>query len=416
MATSRKNEDLNRYKRRKKRKNKIAIRVILMGFILIIVIGIGYFAGEKSVLDSVKEEVVLEVGQSSIDLDLFDSSGKGRFLTDISDINTNIPGEYSIKIKKYFYTVSSKLIVKDMEAPQGKALDMTLWKGEKVEANALVADIVDKTEVSVSFKEEPDFTKTGKQQVVLVLKDQGDNTTELISNINVIEDKEAPVILGVKDIITVYAGDTISYRTDVTVKDNSNREIELNIDSSAVDNSTPGNYTVIYSAEDGAGNTASKKATVKVMEKKVTEDEVYALADKVLEKIIDDSMNKEQKARAIYSWIERNVSYVGKPTSYDWLKAAYDGFTKKKADCYVYYAVSRALLTRAGIENLEVVRNDGGHYWNLAKTDNGWYHFDTTPRIGGGEFCLLTDGELKTYSDKHKNSHLFNRGNYPRTP
>ncbi|MGM9975200.1 MAG: transglutaminase domain-containing protein [Clostridiaceae bacterium] len=416
MADTRKNQDLNRYKRKRKKKRKLARRLFFIAFILIIAGTASYFAGEKVVSSTVNREVVIESGDAPIVLTLFDPSGKGSFLTDTSTIDMNTPGEHSINIKKYLYTINSKLIVKDTEAPQGKPLDMTLWKGEKVLPNDLVADIFDKTEVSVSFKEEPDFTKIGKQQVILVLKDQGNNTTELVSNINVIEDKEAPVIAGVKDIITVYAGDTISYRTDVTVKDNSNREIELNIDSSSVDSSVPGNYTVIYSAVDGAGNKATKKATVKVMERKVSEDEVYELADSVLEKVINDSMNKEQKARAIYSWIERNIGYVGKPTSFDWLKAAYDGFTQKKADCYVYYAVSRALLTRAGIENLEVVRKDGGHYWNMAQIDDGWYHFDTTPRAGGGEFCLLTDGQLKAYSDKHKNSHLFDAANYPRTP
>ncbi|WP_426348746.1 transglutaminase domain-containing protein [Alloiococcus sp. CFN-8] len=416
MAGSTINQDSNRYKRRRNKKRKMARRLFFMVFILIIAGTIGYFAGEKAVFASIKKAVVLEVGEAPVELGLFDKSGKGSFLTDTSSIDMNTPGEYSISIKKYFYTVPSRLIVKDTIAPQGKPVEVTLWKGERVEATALVAEVTDKTEVSISYKEEPDFTRVGNQETVIVLKDAGNNITELVSNINVLDDKVAPVIYGVKDIITAYAGDTISYRTDVTVKDNSNKEIELKIDSSSVDSTVPGNYTVVYSAEDGAGNKTTKKATVKIMERKVTEDEVYALADSVLEKIIDDSMSKEQKARAIYSWIERNIGYVGKPTSFDWLKAAYDGFTKKKADCYIYYSVSRALLTRAGIENLEVVREDGGHYWNLAKTDDGWYHFDTTPRAGGGEFCLLTDGQLKSYSDKHKNSHLFDADNYPRTP
>ena len=416
MAESRKNESLNRYHRKRKKRIRFFRRLIVSLVIIGVFSFFGYFAGERAVSASIKKKVILEAGDASIDIKLFESSGKGSFLTDINYIDTGIPGEYSIKIKKYLYTVASTLIVSDTVAPQGQAVDMTLWKGEKVEPDSLVAEVTDNTEVSVAFKEEPDFTKVGMQQVILILMDEAGNSTEIVSNLEVLDDKEAPVILGVKDIITVYAGDTISYRTDVTVKDNSNRDIELNIDSSAVDNGTPGNYTVVYSAQDSAGNTATKKAIVKVMEKKVTEEEVYSLADKVLEKIIKDSMDKEQKARAIYSWIENNIGYVGKPTSYDWLKAAYDGFTKKKADCYVYYAVSRALLTRAGIENLEVVRKDGGHYWNLAKTDDGWYHFDTTPRFGGGEFSLLTDGQLKSYSDKHKNSHLFDTGNYPRTP
>ena len=47
---------------------------------------------------------------------------------------------------------------------------------------------------------------------------------------------------------------------------------------------------------------------------------------------------------------------------------------------------------------------------------DGWYHFDTTPRQGGGEFFLLTDEEILNYSKAHKNSHIFDQSKYPATP
>ena len=52
----------------------------------------------------------------------------------------------------------------------------------------------------------------------------------------------------------------------------------------------------------------------------------------------------------------------------------------------------------------------------MVNCGQGWYHFDTTPRKGGGEFFMLTDKELETYSLAHSNSHEFDHTLYPATP
>lgn len=149
---------------------------------------------------------------------------------------------------------------------------------------------------------------------------------------------------------------------------------------------------------------------------------VDAMADKVLAKITNDQMSKTEKARAIYSWVRSNLRYVSASEKGDWVKAAYDGFRKKSGDCYTYYAVSLALLSRADIPSIEVVRLDGHHWWNLIDCGEGWYHFDTTPRSSGGTFCLLTDAQLSEYSNKHVTrgmpygSHGFDTALYPPTP
>ena len=82
-------------------------------------------------------------------------------------------------------------------------------------------------------------------------------------------------------------------------------------------------------------------------------------------------------------------------------------------------ATSKALLTRAGIPNLDVVKSDtshSSHYWSLIDCGDGWYHFDTTPRYGGGSFFMLTDAEILAYSEAHRDSHIFDRSLYPATP
>ena len=107
----------------------------------------------------------------------------------------------------------------------------------------------------------------------------------------------------------------------------------------------------------------------------------------------------------------------------DYLQGAYVMMTERSGDCFNYFALSKLMFERLGIDNIDVrkVKNyegDADHFWSLVSLDGGetWYHFDCTPRIGGGDFCLITDAELDAYSVSHKNSHNRDKSLYPATP
>lgn len=99
-------------------------------------------------------------------------------------------------------------------------------------------------------------------------------------------------------------------------------------------------------------------------------------------------------------------------------KAAYSGFTRHYGNCYTYYAVASALLTRAGIENIEIHRNSttNPHYWNLVKMDGAWYHLDTCPQPAGHslEVFLLKDAEVRAFSLAYY--YNFDLTQFPATP
>ncbi|HHY81317.1 MAG TPA: DUF5011 domain-containing protein [Clostridiales bacterium] len=232
-------------------------------------------------------------------------------------------------------------------------------------------------------------------------------------------DTEPPVITG-EDVKEVFVGDRVSYKNHVTVTDNMDDNVKLEIDSSAVNLKKAGTYTVIYKATDSAGNTATKTVQVIVKEKPVVhakQEEVDQIADQILESIFEDGMTLRQKARAIYVWVRSNIRYNNEyENNTDWVQAAYDGFTEKKGDCYVFFGVTKELLNRAGIENMDIVKTGGGHYWSMVNLGEGWYHYDTTPRKTGGEFFMMTDAELEAYSNKYGNSHVWDRDKYPATP
>lgn len=231
-------------------------------------------------------------------------------------------------------------------------------------------------------------------------------------------DTEPPVLYGVSDK-TVYVGETVSYTRGVSAWDNRDGAVQVRADASGVNLRAEGSYPVIYTATDAAGNTATKTVTFTV--RVVNTDAVNAMADDVLTTILRDGMTQWERARAIYDWVVTHMSYTAYADKTDPVAAAYYGFRNGRGDCFVYYAVSRFLLTRAGFENLEIQRDnpEKPHFWNLVNYAGNWYHFDTCPHYAGHPLTcfLLTDAEVKAYSENHvQDYYSFDASLYPATP
>ena len=238
------------------------------------------------------------------------------------------------------------------------------------------------------------------------------------------DDKESPVITGVTNK-TITVGDTISYLSGVTVTDNVDKDIEVEVDASQVVLGTPGEYTVIYKATDKAGNYMQVEATVTVLEKQTLSEEEnsenYAnlkyLAGLILKRILTDDMSDMEKLGRIYDWVRFECDYVDSSDKSSWVNAAISMIDTRKGDCFSYYAVAKALLENAGFETVDVEKSNiehSRHYWSLVKIEDGWYHYDTTPRHGDGDyFCMVTDAQLEGYSAEHGDSHIWEKSLYP---
>lgn len=241
-----------------------------------------------------------------------------------------------------------------------------------------------------------------------------------------VRDTTPPVICGVRDI-TLYAGDTVAYRSGITVSDDRDASPTLEVDSSQVDLSQPGSYEVTYHAADAAGNRASATANVTVLPKQegfVDTQTIYDAVDKALAGLVTEDMTDLQKVVAIYDMARSTLVFGGHTGRSDYRQAAYEMLTTGRGDCYGYFAVTKLMFERLGIPNIDVVKvktdeKDSDHFWSLVSVDGGstYYHFDATPRLGGGDdFCLATDAFLDAYSAAHNNSHNRDKGLYPATP
>ena len=346
------------------------------------------------------------------------------FSTGITPEQLSQPGVYELALTNGEETYNVTVKVLDTVAPVGTAVDLTS-EGTLPKAEDFVTGIRDICPVTVSYKQEPDLTVAGVQEVVLILTDTSGNKTELTAKLTVEQDQEAPVISGAEDIL-VYQGDAVSYRSGITVTDNKDESPRLTVDNSAVDLSTPGTYTLVYVATDASGNESRVEVPVSVREKQphyVDLEVIYEEVDDLLKDIVTDDMTKREQVIAIYDWMYEYLWYSDSSDKSDYLQGAYVMMMDRSGDCFNYFALSKLMFERLDIDNIDVrkVKNyegDADHFWSLVSVDGGetWYHFDATPRIGGGDFCLITDEALDEYSVNHKNSHNRDKSLYPATP
>lgn len=271
-----------------------------------------------------------------------------------------------------------------------------------------------------------DLMREGKYELIYHATDAGGNRTEVSTLVIVVEDFEAPSILGAADR-SLYVGSTISYRSGIILRDAVDPAPKLSIDSSAVDLSTPGTYPLVYTATDEAGNTATVEIQVTVHEKKynyVDEEKIWAEADRILSWLVNDNMTDREKVEAIYWWVQRSHTYVSHADHLDWKQSAYQMRQTLKGDCYSFFALSKLLFERLGIPNIDVKRlrlpeHGSDHYWNMVSVDGGetWYHYDSTPfDVVPEEFCLVTDAYLDDFSARYRNYYSRDRESLPTTP
>lgn len=344
------------------------------------------------------------------------------FITDMGTINANIPGTYPVQLSCREEIFSATLTVKDTVAPTGQVQDVSLCNPESVKPEDFVTEVQDVTDVTITFEKTPDLTATGSQDVVILLTDTSGNTAKLQAALSIIVDTQAPVIEGVKYMET-YVGDAVAYRNGITVTDDQDTAVSLEVDNSAVDLSTPGVYTLTYTATDHAGNSTSVSTSIKVYPKRenhVEPEVIYAAADKLLAQFIRDDMTTRQKVEAVYCWVQMHNQYSNHSDKEDWLQAAYQLLVTRQGDCFSYFALNKLLLQRLDIPTIDVekVKNyegDSRHYWLLVSIDGGqtYYHMDN---VWSMWLCLVTDDVLNVFSAENRNCFSRDESLYPPTP
>ena len=260
-----------------------------------------------------------------------------------------------------------------------------------------------------------DFSSLGTYPISLLLTDEKGREFTYTTSLTLVSDKTPPKINGLRDLVA-YVGSGVSYLSGVQAVDDCHAGVTLTVDTSEVNLKAVGVYSVVYRATDAAGNLTEIRRTVSVYEEEITEDMLNDLLDPILEKLIRNGMDTKQKLRAIYDYVYENVAYVSTSDKSSWVRAAYNGLKNRNGDCFTYFALSKAMMERVGIENMDVERLpelaimvNERHYWSLVnigtETEPKWYHFDACHLndIGRPWGFLMTDEQLITYSEAREN-------------
>lgn len=288
---------------------------------------------------------------------------------------------------------------------------------------------------SVSFADDAPFPNSEKTamtktyEVRLIYRSASGKTAEKKATVDVTVDKEAPVISGVQ-VVAVCIGETVAYRDGVTVTDDCDGPIELQVDDSQVDLNTVGEYPVIYTAIDRTGKKTTVESRVNVYESKISEETLWAKLDPIIEKLDLKNMNKISQVEEIWNYVhDRNhIRYDGTSDKGDWVRGAYDALEKRAGDCFTYYSLSKAFFERLGIENKDIFKpteseKANSHYWSMVNVGTeaspAWYYYDAT-RISdwvelGYETFLMTDSQMNDLKSKRPDLYGIDLSKYPKT-
>ena len=405
---------------RKKRRKRL---IILLTPIVIFFLAAGAYMIYRF-YENIRPGVTLEAGSPNPTLDdfLYEHREHTTCDTDLAGLDMRKPGEHTIGFSWGFLHTSSKLIIRDTVAPVGETKDLMVKVGENLNVDDFLVSAEDVTDLSMKFSVEPDCSKEGVQNVSITLEDAGGNVSVLPAKLTVYDEKNVPIIKGAEDR-TIYVGDTISYRSGITIVDALDENPTLEIDNSSVNMDVPGVYTVTYKATDMCGRSSSVSVKVHVEEKPANYQDIQVLntkADELLKGLINDRMSDIDKAFAIFRWTRLQIPWIAVGSHDNDVDQAIMGLEGNSGDCYVHALVCKILLERVGFLVLMIEKKTvtGTHYWLKVNLDGSWYNMDPSPiYIRNFVPFLATDNELQVESTKYRpNLYALEDDPYPPSP
>ena len=333
----------------------------------------------------------------------------------------------------YYFTVYTqsgaervRLSVKDTKAPEIVTRDVYFAVGGEMPTPMdFIESVYEPDDFTGEFLDElPDVKKPGEHTLRVRFTDASGNKTEIFSvKMTEIYDNEPPE-MDVSPLIVCEVGGTVIYKPYVTLSDNCIGKLSFSVDESGLDLSSAGDYDVYFTGRDGVGNmTVRQRVTVRVVDS-YDENVLDDMLEELLEEIDPEGKSAEKICRDVYKLVREMLIYTGDSQKGDVKRAAYRAILGGGGDCYSYFALSKLLLERCGIETLDVERAEGytadTHYWSLVNIGvegkDAWYHFDAT-ELKSDRYdhsgCLLTEKQINAYSRAREHFYVYDKSGYP---
>ena len=421
----------------RKRKSPLK-KMLLVGiscFVIFVVFGIvGYNVFFAS---PIKKVVQVEAGeQLELTPDIFVKNDKNKasfeFIEE-QEILENYPvGEYTFDLTGKGKTYTAILKIVDTVAPIATISEGYVALGANFDANKVVSEIEDFSEVTARLAEDYIFDKIDDYNVKIILSDIANNETVYDTVVHCVDDVEPPVFTSIPPLYLSVNQTEFDILSDVIATDNLAQNVIIVADEVQIDTNNMNEYFVRLVAQDDVGNetVAERKVVVAhevvfdtMMAFEQVSEETTQKINNILDEIIKPGMTAREEARAIYQWVLYNNSYrTDSQTAY--LSDIY-GYAdeyiasllrRNTGHCFHYAVVSGKMLQQRGFE-VALLKGDGHnfdgsfslHFWVKVKIDGQWYHFDPLFEelyLFGRSFFLVSDNNV------YGSSHRWDRSKY----
>ena len=381
-------------------------------------------------LNSQFTRVNIEAGEYILASDVL---GEGaEFSGDFDPDCVNHAGVYYFTVRKGAESERVRLCVTDTKAPDIKVKDVYFavnrtGSGEVYYPSPM--DFIDTVYEADDFTGEfltemPDMKKLGSHEMQIRFTDASGNKTEIFTvKMTQISDNQPPKVEA-SELIVVKQGEAVEYKPYVSLSDNCVGTLSFEVDESELDLTVAGEYTVYVVGSDRVGNKSERVRVKVVVVEGYDEDTLGEMLDELIDDIDPEDKTPEQICREIYKLVRKTLVYTGASYKDNVNEAAYYALMGGGGDCYSYFALTKLLLDRCGIENLEIERltiaGEETHFWNYVNIGDAenprWYHLDTTP-LKADRYdhsgCLLTEKQIEAYSRARRNFYLYDKSGYP---
>lgn len=204
------------------------------------------------------------------------NGSKEDVVIDDSQVKLNTLGKYKIIYSVGDKSAELEIEIVDTVAPEVSLKSKTIIYDYDLSAEELITEIKDSTQTKAYFKKNYRFNKSGDQEVVVVVEDEGKNKTEATTTVKVLEeDKEEPTIK--TDELELYLDSQTNLDEKLEISDNQDQNVKIEINEEQLDRTKEGTYNIEVTATDASGNINKKEVKVHVKKRKVSKDKVVYL-------------------------------------------------------------------------------------------------------------------------------------------
>lgn len=195
---------------------------------------------------------------------------------DLSNVSKEV-GTYQASIQYFDEKQTFEVVIVDTVKPkvQLKKVQWSVELGKTIQAKNLIEKIEDMSKTTVYFYDEKTQQKTESKsynvegsyiEKIIVVDEHENQSAALRVKIVVEKNKVLPQIKGVKDT-TIHIGEEIDLKKGIRAVDDIEGDITSRlIIEGTVNNQIAGEYQIVYTVSDNAGNIAKEVRKVKVVE------------------------------------------------------------------------------------------------------------------------------------------------------